>query len=164
MKAAFAVGVRKARQQQLEATIENPLNMPLEAIPEDVNSLNGFNEVGCVRLLLTLATTPSSTPLHVFPPSFCTTRRPQFLSSLSSLHPHTVQAATEGAVAGAGRHVSGRDRAARLGLVSCASCRGGLWGSRGALISGPSLGQSATRCSLQCRQRSQRSARRLTYA
>ena len=79
-KAAFAVGFRKARRQQLEATIENPLNMPLEAIPEDVNSLNGLNEVGCscVCLILTLATTLSSTPLHAFSPSFCTLVAPNF--------------------------------------------------------------------------------------
>jgi hypothetical protein len=44
---ATIVGVKKARQQELEATIENPLNMPLEAIPDNVNSLNGFNEVCC---------------------------------------------------------------------------------------------------------------------
>lgn len=44
---AMTVGAKKGRQQELEATIENPLNMPLEAIPDNVNSLNGFNEVCC---------------------------------------------------------------------------------------------------------------------
>jgi hypothetical protein len=34
-----------ARMQTLQATVENPLNDRLDAIPETINSLNGMNEV-----------------------------------------------------------------------------------------------------------------------
>ena len=37
-----------ARTQALEVTEENPLGLTVDAIPDDVNSLNGFNEVCCV--------------------------------------------------------------------------------------------------------------------
>jgi hypothetical protein len=38
-----------ARTQALEVTEENPLGLTLDAIPEDVNSLNGFNEVSATH-------------------------------------------------------------------------------------------------------------------
>jgi len=43
-----------ARTQALEVTEENPLGLTVDAIPDDVNSLNGFNEVCCVCSPLTI--------------------------------------------------------------------------------------------------------------
>jgi len=45
LRAVKSAGVaHKALMQALETTEENPLNLTLDAIPDNVNSLNGFNE------------------------------------------------------------------------------------------------------------------------
>ena len=52
-----------ARTQALEVTEENPLGLTVDAIPDDVNSLNGFNEVCCVCSPLTIFS-PVPPPPH----------------------------------------------------------------------------------------------------